>query len=165
MDFQRALDTRAEALTNALVREAGFTASEARRFLWEAAPALAKAYEWSSAALAERDPTATASLRDILASVRGRRLARRAGLPPTKAWEGLRVITPRFLEAARTAASPGPGVEGAGQDETREGPVRFEIGFGMAVYGRPRRREKGDAGEPEAGSAGIAHPIFDLLLR
>lgn len=167
MDLHRVLEEKAEALTDVLTREAGFTAEEARRFLWKAGPALAQAYEWAAAVAAEGESGTSASVRDLLGSVPGHTLARSAGLPASKAWAGLRLIAPRCLEAALEASSLSVPDEDAGPeaDPLDEEPVRLDIGFGMTMYGRPRRRGDGRKTAGDAASPGMAHPIFDHLLR
>lgn len=167
MDLLRALDENAETLTGVLTREAGFNADEARRFLWEAAPALVQAYEWSMATVATDQPGAGASVRELLAGVPGHTLARSAGLPASKAWAGLRLIAPHCLEAALEASRAPSLHEDAGHeaDAVDERPVRLEIGFGMTMDGRPHRRGDVRNTDGDAALPGMAHPIFDHLLR
>jgi hypothetical protein len=167
MDLLRVLDEKAETLTDVLTRQAGFTADEARRFLWEATPALAQAYEWSTAIAAEDGSGAGASVRDLLGSVPGRTLARSTELPASKVWAGLRLIAPHCLEAALEASRSLAQQEDGGQevDPAGEEPVRFEIGFGMTMDGEPRGRGAGHKTDGDVALPGMAHPIFDHLLR
>lgn len=100
MDFlERVLRERAGDLTRALEEQAGFSATEARRFFRAASRALVATYEWNRTSRRPIDLHAEDAAADLLAVIHGRALAVQLRLGPDKTWAGLRVFVPIVVEA------------------------------------------------------------------
>lgn len=106
--LEKVLREGVEELAEHVRAEVGLTHEEARRLVEQARPALLESYRWQVARPAAsprfRSPPGRDHLaRDLLEGVSGREVAARAGISPTRGWEGLRALVPAVLD--RIAAS------------------------------------------------------------
>lgn len=142
MELERRLEECAEEFVTRLTDRAGFTREEATDFVASALPALRESYYWQADALDAAGLDSLSGVRWLLAGVRARTLASRAGLTPQRTWDALRVMVPAIVhppdEASAFEGAAGPG---SGQGPATEGPA-------PADADRPR----------------VVHPIFGLPL-
>jgi hypothetical protein len=132
MDFlERVLDERAGDLTRALEQRAGFSSTEAQRFLRAAGRALIASYEWNRSSRRPIDLRAEDAAGDLLAVIHGRALAAQLRLGPDETWAGLRAIVPIVVEASASAAPEGA-FRGARAQRVRisaQEAARLNVGF------------------------------------
>lgn len=133
MEFlERVLDEKATELARLLTDEAGFTAAEAERFLSEAGPALIESYEWQTSAPSAIELDDESAVRDLLAGIWGRTLARRLGFSEGKTWAGLRSFVPAVVDAS-TERRPRSGGGGDGHFARATEASFIEIGYALRL--------------------------------
>jgi len=109
--IERILSEQGPKLASRLEREVGFSHDEALRFVERAGSALIASYRWQEPDLSGSPMTSPRVVRDLLAGISGRCVARTVGLSQERAWQGLRALVPAV---ARSAATISPSLDGAG---------------------------------------------------
>ena len=142
MELERRLDECTAEFVTRLTDRAGFTREEATDFVESALPALRESYAWQADALDAAGLDSLSGVRWLLAGVRARTLASRAGLTPQQTWDALRTMVPAIVHGAEEPSGP-------------ERPMRLDVGPGLAREGAPIG----------ACPSGIVHPVFGSLLR
>ena len=143
MELERRLDECTEAFVTRLTDRAGFTREEATDFVESALPALRESYAWQADALEAAGLDSLSGVRWLLAGVRARTLASRAGLTPQRTWDALRAMVPAI-------------VHGADDPSAAQDPSRLDVGFALATEETP---------PIGACPSGTVHPIFGSPLR
>jgi hypothetical protein len=145
MDFlERVLDEQAGDLTRALEEQAGFSATEAQRFVRAAGRALIASYEWNRLSRRPIDLHDEDAAGDLLAVIHGRALAAQLRLSAAKTWTGLRVVVPIVVEASAPEA-PAVGSRAARTRRVRistQEAAHLEVGLGLRTEA-PRRHRRG----------------------
>lgn len=149
MELERRLDECTEEFVNRLTDRAGFTREEATDFVESALPALRESYAWQAEALDAAGLDSMSGVRWLLAGVRARTLASRAGLTPQRTWDALRAMVPAIVREADDPSAPGD-------------PMRLDGGFDVSTA--PTSSTNG-AAPIGARPSGIVHPIFGSPLR
>ncbi|MDX1493117.1 MAG: hypothetical protein R3253_03515 [Longimicrobiales bacterium] len=102
----KVLAERTDELAEIVRGRTGLTPTQSRRFVEVAADDLVAAFLWQAGHRSPLPMDSPQVARNVMEGVRGRLVAQRAGLPPRRAWEGLRALVPAVLRtAAREAAT------------------------------------------------------------
>ena len=104
--LERVLKENSGRLIRELTGEVGLTEREAEVFLEEAGRALVESYRWHAAREGEDQLGTPEGVKDVLAGISGRELARRVGLSSARTWDGLRTLVPAVVRGGPASGVP-----------------------------------------------------------